>query len=236
VAERALETLEALRRARRTTERPWFLVASFFGPHPPYIVRREDLNAVAPRVASKSTMYEESVGVPAIFRGPGFGIGAIDDRVASLLDVSATLLALGGASLPPGHRGRDLRAPRDGWEDTAFSEYYGGLMNIDLPPQRRRMVRQGRHKLVHDDGWPPALYDLDADPDEIRDISGEPAMRPILDRLLAQAFEDWDPERIGAEMELARARTAMIRDWARATSPPETARWRDPDPARNRHE
>ena len=320
VAAGAGRTLAELREQRGRTGRPWFMVASFFCPHPPFIARREDYDAVAPHVTPprlprprsehpavaawrragrtdavtpeatmrartayhglvrmidrlvgplletvendadtvsvyasdhgealgerglwwKSTMYEESASVPLIVRGAGFGAGAVDDRVASLIDLSATLVALGDAVPPPGHRGRDLRAPRGDWEDVAHAEYYGGLMNIDLPPQCHRMVREGRHKLVHygeEDGAGAAtLHDLATDPDETNDLAADPAHAALRERLLARVLDGWDPARIAGEMALARARAGLIRAWVRETRPPEPMRWRDPDPTRNRYE
>ncbi|MEM7568013.1 MAG: sulfatase-like hydrolase/transferase [Pseudomonadota bacterium] len=316
VAKEACRTLAELRAERARTGRPWFLVASFFCPHPPFIARREDYDAVAPRVSPprlpppktehravaawraagqtdtvspeatmrariayyglvrmidrrveplleaveddartvtvyasdhgealgerglwwKSTMFEESAGVPLIVRGAGFAAGAVDDRVASLIDLSATLVALGGGVLSPGHHGRDLGAPRGDWEDVASSEYYGGLMNIDMPLQCHRMVREGHYKLVHYGVGEPTLHDLAADPDETDNLAADPAHAELRDRLLARVLDGWNPVRIAGEMTLAKERASLIRDWVRETRPPEPMRWREPDPSRNRYE
>lgn len=315
VAAEAERTLAELRDRRARTGRPWFMVASFFCPHPPFIARRQDYDAVAPRVAPprlpspasehpalaewreaggvaavspeaamrartayyglvrmidrlvgpllgavegdantvsiyasdhgeamgerglwwKSTMYEESAAVPLIARGPGFGSGEEDDRVSSLIDLSRTLIALGGGEPTPEHAGRDLRDPRDEWEDRTTSEYYGGLMNVATPPQCHRMVREGPLKLVHYRGHAPTLHDLAADPDELRDVADDPAYADARERLTGAALRDWNPEAIAGEMERSAARAASIRAWVRATSPPEPMRWRDPKPERNRY-
>ena len=109
-------------------------------------------------------------------------------------------------------------------------------MNIDLPPQRHRMVRDGRFKLVHYDGHAPTLHDLEDDPDELCDLADDPSLSDVRERLHARVLRGWDPGRIEAEMGIAAARSAMIRQWVRATCPPEPMRWRDPDPSRNRYE
>ena len=37
------------------------------------------------------------------------------------------------------------------------------------------MIRHGKYKYVHYVAYPPQLFDLEADPEELRDLAGEPA-------------------------------------------------------------
>ena len=189
----------------------------------------------------KSTMHDESVRVPLICRGPGMPAGRVDSRVTSLLDLSATLLGWADAGSLPGARGRDLRVGPDGevpadWVDEAFAEYHGGLMNIALPPLRHRMVRRGPHKLVWYDGYPPQLFDLEADPDELDDLAGSDKHREVRDALLARALDGWDPDALRERQARRAERHALMRRWVRGTRPAEPVRWVDLHPERNRHE
>lgn len=181
----------------------------------------------------KSTLYDESAKVPLVVRGPGFAPGRVERRAASLMDLSATILALGQAGLP-GHVGHDLRDP--GRPDRAIASYYGGLMNIALPAQRHRMLREGRWKLAWYDGHPPVLFDLRDDPDETRDLAPDPAHRARVDAMTAALMDGWCPRDIARQQDVKAARTAVIRDWVGAVRPPEPHRWVDPDQARNRYE
>jgi len=183
----------------------------------------------------KSVFYDESAKVPLIVRGPGIAPDAVDRRVVSLMDLSATLLDLAGAAPLPGQTGRSLMNATD-WQDRCTASYYGGLMNIAVSDVRHRMLRRGDLKLTIHDGAPPQLFDLGADPDELHDLAGDPEWRDRLDDLIAEATEDWDAAGI-AEMQKRQAgRVAVIRDWVRRTAPPEPMRWRDPQPGRNRYE
>lgn len=181
----------------------------------------------------KSTMYDESAKVPLVLRGPGLGVGQVDTRVANLMDLSATILALGDANLP-GHVGHDLRNPDR--PEVSFSSYYGGLMNIDLPSQRHRMLRRGRWKLVWFDGHPPVLFDMVEDPDETVNLAAGTAHRGIVDELAAELLAEWNPGQIAESQRIRAARTGVIRDWVKTVRPAEPHRWVDPDKTRNRYE
>lgn len=180
----------------------------------------------------KSTFHEESARVPLIVSGGGFGKGAVDNRVTSLMDLSATLLSLSHAQMLPGHIGRDLR-DAEGWPDQCFSSYYGGLMNIQTSTLRHRMIRSGRYKLCWYDRHEPQLFDLHDDPDELNDISG--VKTEVVIDLAQQLLAGWRPGDIAKTQQLSQERTRMIRDWVGRCKPDEPMRWRDPDPERNRY-
>lgn len=179
----------------------------------------------------KSTFHEESVKVPLIISGDGFGQAAVDQRVTSLMDLSATLLGLSHAPNLPGHTGRDLR---DGatWPDQCMSSYYGGLMNIRTTNVRHRMIRQGRYKLCWYDGHDPQLFDLWQDPDELNDIAGQET--EILATLTQDVLAGWSPDVIRRTQQVSQARTNLIRDWVARCTPDEPTRWHDPNPERNK--
>lgn len=183
----------------------------------------------------KSTMYDESSKVPLIIRGPGYEAGLVDDRVANLMDLSATLLAEANAPDLPGHTGTNLRT-NGHWLDQTTSSYYGGLMNINLPPLQHRMIRSGDLKLVMYNSAPPTLYDLANDPDELADLADDPAYVEHVTQLCGRLLDGWDPTAIADHQSLTRERTAIIRDWVKTTNPPEPMRWFDPNKGRNRYE
>jgi choline-sulfatase len=109
-------------------------------------------------------------------------------------------------------------------------------MNIAMPDVRHRMVRQGRYKLIWFDGGVPLLFDMEADPDEVVDLSQNPAHVEALIALTSLVLEDWPAGHLKRKQAQIRERTAVLRHWVKATQPSEPFRWVDPDLNRNRFE
>jgi choline-sulfatase len=128
----------------------------------------------------KSTMYEEAAGVPMMLAGPGVPKGFVCREPVSLVDVFPTVIdcaglpphpadgALPGASLFDVARGK---APRR----TILSEYHAAGAATGA-----FMIRKGPFKYVHYVGMPPQLFDLDADPQETRDLGQDPGYRGLV--------------------------------------------------------
>ena len=146
----------------------------------------------------KKNLYAETVQVPLFVKypsGTGPAGGTRDGRLASLVDVVPTVLALAGAEPAERVHGRSLLAPPDpdrpiffellsswyvqqGSETTAQIEDWAG-------------VRVGDRKLLVRRDGPPgaeeAYYDLAADPGEQRDVAASrPAERAELAARLAE--------------------------------------------------
>jgi arylsulfatase A-like enzyme len=116
------------------------------------------------RLTHGSHLYDETVRVPLVLRGPGIPVGRRDDPVQGI-DLFPTLARILGVSPPPGLGGRDLLACTDETRP-AVLETSSGIgpdgASLDLIA-----VRTPRWKLVET----PALdrrelYDLTADPGE----------------------------------------------------------------------
>jgi len=122
----------------------------------------------------KSTMYEESAGVPMILAGPDVSRDYVCREPVSLVDVFPTMVQGAGLAPHPGDRDlpgaslfdviRGAASPR-----TILSEYHAaGAAAAAF------MVRKGQFKYVHYVGMPPQLFDLGADAQERRDLASEP--------------------------------------------------------------
>jgi choline-sulfatase len=180
----------------------------------------------------KHTFYEESAAVPMILSWPGtLPQGQRRRQVVNLIDLTATMLEAAGAPALPNAQGRSFlglaRGEAGAWEDETFSEY----CTDEVPPWtggmavRQRMIRSGEWKLIHYHGYLPQLFDLKADPDESRDLAGDPAHAATRDRLLARLLADWDPEAIDRRMRDRRRDKDLIGAWVRATRPAEHHIW-----------
>lgn len=122
----------------------------------------------------KSTLYEESAGVPLILAGPDVPHGRVVATPASLVDCAPTILEAAG--LPPAAGGRalpgaSLFALANGAqpERPVVSEYHATGSTAGA-----YMLRFGHWKYCHYVGAPPQLFDLEADPEELSDRAGDP--------------------------------------------------------------
>lgn len=146
----------------------------------------------------KFTMYEESAAVPFLIAGPDVPRGRVSNDLISLVDCYQTILdavgvdltqnerQLPGASLWPIAQGQSLDRP-------AFSEYHAvGSTSASY------MLREGRYKYVHYVGYPPQLFDLESDPQEINDLAASPNHKSVLDEFESKLRELLDPEAVDA--------------------------------------
>jgi choline-sulfatase len=143
----------------------------------------------------KSTMYEESAGVPLILAGPDIAGGARCATPTSHIDLFPFFLECAGETAPAGYRGVSPLILAAGAEPdrAVLSEYHaigstGGIT----------MLRKGRWKYVHCVCYRPQLFDLRDDPEELDDRAGEPACRSILAALEAELRGFCDPDEVDA--------------------------------------
>ena len=123
----------------------------------------------------KSTMYEESAGIPMIVAGPDIPANAVCDTPVTLADAFPTFVqGLGARPDPadavlPGHSLLDIvrgaAPPR-----TILSEYHAAGAVCGS-----YMIRHGKYKYIHYVGLPPMLFDLERDPYERVDLGRDPA-------------------------------------------------------------
>ncbi len=136
-------------------------------------------------------LTEEQLRVPLIISIPGRAPASIDDA-AMLADVGPTLLDLVGAVPPAGFRGRSLLPAIDG-KPLPPRPVFAELLPATAWPKHETMMVDGHHKLLHlitDRRW--ELYDLAADPKQIKDLARDPAQLHVLEGLRAKllAFEE----------------------------------------------
>jgi arylsulfatase A-like enzyme len=130
-------------------------------------------------------------------RGPGFEPGAVDDRLAQLTDVYPTLLAAAGVEVSPGP-GQDLRDDPDpdrlllarvAFPRRWLANFTPGIVESGVLAAHERALWaawDGRYKLVVGSDGSESLYDLEADPQELRPLAPEALPRAVLERLRAR--------------------------------------------------
>jgi arylsulfatase A-like enzyme len=145
-------------------------------------------------LSQKWSMYDTVTRVPALFWAPGEVLPARrESGLCQLFDIGPTVLDWAGAPLPPACQARSLMPALRGepWTPRAqvFAEQAGDVVLTGA--SLISMVRDTRHKAVHilgsDEGQ---LFDLQADPLELRNLWDDPAQREPRQRLL-QALLEW---------------------------------------------
>lgn len=180
----------------------------------------------------KSTMYEESAGIPLIVAGPDVPRGAVCDVPVSLVDAFPTIVQSTGAQADPADAdlpGRSLIAIANGETPTrtVLSEYHAAGAVCGS-----YMIRHGRYKYVHYAGLPPMLFDLEADPGERIDLGPDPqyssvirsceaALRAVVDPEAADRQAKMDQQ---AKIAAAGGKDAILKRGTFRYSPPPGAR------------
>ena len=153
----------------------------------------------------KRLMYEPAIRVPMLLRWPaGIAHGRVDERHFALnIDVAPTFLDLAGAAVSPAMQGASWKPMLDGdapdWRNDFLYEYYEFPAVHCLRPHRG--VRGVRWKYIHYylDPQEEELYDLQSDPQELRNLAGSPEHVTELQRLrtrldeLRRQYRDNDP-------------------------------------------
>ncbi|HLF93577.1 MAG TPA: sulfatase-like hydrolase/transferase [Planctomycetota bacterium] len=142
----------------------------------------------------KQNVYDPSVHVPLVMRGPGIPKGKRSEAMCYLLDVMPTVLEKAGIARPEGLDGRSLVPVIAGGK----AKHRESLLFAYRTFQRA--VQDERWKLIEYDvagKRTTQLFDLAEDPEETRSLAGEPAQAAIVDRLraeLARLQKEWgDP-------------------------------------------
>lgn len=152
----------------------------------------------------KSTMYEESVGVPLIMKGPDIPTGTAVETPTNLLDLYPFIMGSVGEADPEtvtsDHPGTDVMHLISGEdkERAIFSEYHGMGSK-----QAAYMIRKGAYKLVAYADYPPQLFDLSEDREELNDLAGDANAQPVLEELMGELNTICDPVKTDAQAKTA---------------------------------
>jgi choline-sulfatase len=147
----------------------------------------------------KSTLYEETCGVPLIVAGDDIPAGRVIDTPSNLVDVYPFIIDCVGESgrqmVAPDHPGISLARLANGErpERTVLSEYHGMGSTTGA-----FAIRHAQYKYIHYAKYQPQLFDLATDPDEAHDLSGDPKFADVLKICEAKLRALLPPETIDA--------------------------------------
>ena len=159
----------------------------------------------------KMSMFEGSARVPLMMALPGGEGGRIDTPV-STLDVMPTLADIAGIDVSA------LASWTDG--ESLLPIVGGATRSAPVPIEYAAeasitpivALREGRWKYVRSSADPDQLYDLDADPHELRNLVNDPGAAEVLARLRGLADETWDLPRFDADVRASQARRLLVYD------------------------
>jgi choline-sulfatase len=137
--------------------------------------------------------YDACVRVPLIAWGPGIRSGVCDAPVETM-DLYPTVLDLAGAKDSPATEGRSLmpwmRGERPArWRSEAYSESYATYDNVEQRNWARTVRTSDYRYTLYAAGGGEMLFDLRADPDEQRNLAGDPAYASVRHELRGRLLE-----------------------------------------------
>lgn len=141
----------------------------------------------------KSTFFEDSVGIPLMIRPMGQGMQSRCRTPVSLIDFLPTILELAEIR-PQGRNPNALSLLQTGSaaynpERAVLSQYHAAGSSSGA-----FMLRQGRHKYIHYQGFSPQLFDLFEDAQEVRNLASDPNSHDKLRYFDAQLRRYIDPD------------------------------------------
>ena len=160
----------------------------------------------------KQNLYEHSMRAPLLFAGPGVPKAKQSDAFCYLLDIGPTLYELAGVKLPESVEGRSLAPILAGRQAKVRDSLFTAYRHL------MRAVRDDQWKLIR---YPPInksqLFDLKADPDELKDLSEDTQHAGELKRLTA-LLEKWQSD-LGDQQPLSTNHPAPLQIELQADAP-----------------
>jgi N-acetylglucosamine-6-sulfatase len=141
----------------------------FFGEH-----RRVD----------KSLAYEESIRIPLVVRGPGVPAQSVNHLVINN-DFAPTVAQLAGVDPPPFVDGKSFVPLLGAGEKPPLAAWRTGFLVEHVTPTYQA-IRTNDHTYVEWSNAERELYDLEADPYQLRSSHDVPANQTLIDRLSSQ--------------------------------------------------
>ena len=156
-------------------------------------------------LGDKELFHRQSVQVPLIVVDPRKAAdrtrGRVETAPVEAIDLVPTFIDWLGGTVPEhvveGHSLLPLLHGQPvAWRDAVLSEldysFRQQRRDLGVPPHAARAynLRDARWNFVYFEGFPPQLFDLENDPDEVRDLGRDPAYAQVRAELERRLF-DW---------------------------------------------
>jgi choline-sulfatase len=162
-------------------------------------------------MVEKRAFYEWSARVPFIASFPGhWAQGITCDDPVSLVDLFPTLAEFTDAPVPIDIDGQSfadlLEDPSAKQPDrVAVGEYH--CEGVAAPCF---MARKGPHKYIYIHGHEPQLFDLENDPEEVRNVAGQAEYEGIERALRNEILSRFDPDAIAEDVRRSQAERLLM--------------------------
>jgi N-acetylglucosamine-6-sulfatase len=137
--------------------------------------------------------YEETIRIPLIVRFPRLAkAGSTPSEMVLSIDLAPTLLEVAGLTPGASIQGRSLvpvlTGKAQGWRTSFLVEYYSDTVFPRIKTMGYSAVRTGRHKYIQfrELKGMDELYDLEADPYELRNLAARSESAALLEQLQAE--------------------------------------------------
>ncbi|ATW87400.1 arylsulfatase A-like enzyme [Halohasta litchfieldiae] len=140
-------------------------------------------------------MYDETYRIPLVVRWPGVvDPGSQSTDFVRLHDLMPTFLDWAGIEPPEGIHARSIQPLLmgdlpDDWPASTYAQYHGDEFGL----YSQRMVRTEEYKFIYNGPDRNELYDLTADPHELRNLADHPAYADV-QREMEGRLVDWMDE------------------------------------------
>ena len=140
----------------------------------------------------KQNLYDHSMRIPLIMRGPGVPAGIHSSALLYLHDMYPTILQLAGVDIPETCAGHSLGSLLSEVTYMHRRQIFSAYQGVFGHPQGRpyqRSIKDERHKLIQtvvDEQETWQLFDLKTDPYECNDLIQQPAFATVTARLKQQ--------------------------------------------------
>ena len=169
--------------------------------------------------------------------GPGIATGQTIAAPVSHVDLYPTILEaakIESSIAEQGLTAKSLWPVLNGEKDecgSLFAEYHGTATRSG-----GYVLRNGPYKLILFVDMPPQLFDLEADPEEAKNLAEEQDYRETLDLMLSRLLQEVDPDKVDRAAKNAQAaliethggKNAVLQKMGGFSySPPPGVRWQD---------
>lgn len=146
--------------------------------------------------AGKWSHYEQSLRVPMIIHDPRLGKethGRVIPPLVMNLDLPATMLELAGVDVPAKYQGASLVPYLQGktpgaWRGDFYTEHH--MNHARIPKWRGTHGRRYTYARYYEqDPVQEMLYDLEKDPDQLKNLANDPEYAPLLKQMRARTDE-----------------------------------------------
>ena len=140
--------------------------------------------------AGKWSHYEESLRVPLVIFDPRQEGGKTNDKVSLNIDLTATMLAMAGITVPEHYQGKSLTPLLEGkstdWRKDFFCEHR--MNNKRIPKWRGIRDQRFVYANYYEEGY-EFLHDLEKDPEQLKNLAKKPEYKELLEKMRKESLE-----------------------------------------------